>query len=142
MYYAYGSDVFYNKMLDAYGEGIEKSLTELNSIVRVWMESDNITQAKGADQYHENCLGPLISHIAEHGGMHDSLSDPLTMLLLVNCLTNWVFHGVSYDLNHGESMPNATPELNDAAECLSNFKSQIGDLVTVMSRVQLLYRDP
>ena len=140
-YYAYGSSRYYNKELSDISIELEEHLTEFNSIVCGCLESDGVLDMRGANNYHEDCLEPLMSHLEKHGGLMNSLSDPLTMLLLVNCLTYFNFHCVSYDLNAGHTLPTATPEVNHAAECLSDFKARIGNLVTVMTRVQLLYRN-
>jgi hypothetical protein len=124
-YYVYGSDAFYNQELDELIPEIEKSLETLNSSVCEWLQSNDMTKRRLVREYHKQCLQPLRSHFEVCGGLANCLADPLTMLILVNCITNTEFYIVS---NHWKG----TYMERDIIE----FEENVARLVTVMILVQ------
>ena len=132
-------------MLDELSTEIDEELGELDLIIRKWIESHDELLQGAAINYNRDCLQPLISHLTQpsYGCMNLSLSDPLTMLLLVNCVTHYEFSAILAYFNERDAKDDSTPRVatnghNNATE----LQSLVAKLVTVMAHVQKLYNQP
>jgi hypothetical protein len=140
MYYAYGSKAPYNthnEQLDTCIKLVGKYLMKLNLIMGEWLQSDHPFKPIAAKNYNKSCLEPLMLHIAVYGDLKNGLSDPITMFLLVNCLTHHDFSWICTKM-HGRC--NIPEDDREQADCIQNFKKYVGELVTILTTVQRLHR--